>query len=120
MSNSFQIDQVPHGFAFTDTNGLIHYKYTIILSVPPPNAGPWGDAWLSFGCAYGDTKLGVSIFANGSWGGVQPRNVPDNGGRLGEKLPPGTQKILIGRMKKNAADSADDLPVSVLLEYLGT
>lgn len=68
--------------------GLTRHKRTIILTVPPPNAGPWGDAWLSFSSAYADARLGVSIYTNGSWGGVQPRNVPDNGDRLGEKLPP--------------------------------
>ncbi|MCX5112251.1 hypothetical protein OOK13_27660 [Streptomyces sp. NBC_00378] len=120
MANSFQLDQIPHGFAFTEAGGLIHYKHTIILTVPPPNAGPWGDTWLSFGCAYADVRLGVSIYTSGSWSGVQPRNVPDNGDRLAEKLPPGTRKVLIGRMKTAAADSADDVPVSWLLEYLGT
>ncbi|MFB7013596.1 MULTISPECIES: hypothetical protein [unclassified Streptomyces] len=120
MANSFQLDQIPHGFAFTETGGLIHYKHTIILTVPPPNAGPWGDSWLSFGCAFADTKLGVSIYANGTWSGVTPRNVPDGGNRLGERLPAGTQKVVIGRMKKNSADSEDDTPVSYLLECLGT
>ncbi|WP_316770363.1 hypothetical protein [Streptomyces sasae] len=79
MADSFQLDQIPHGFAFTETGALIHYKHTIILTVPPPNAGPWGDCWLSFGCAWADTKLGVSIYTGSSWGGVSPRNVPDNG-----------------------------------------
>ncbi|MDT0616085.1 hypothetical protein [Streptomyces lancefieldiae] len=62
----------------------------------------------------------MSIYTNGSWGGVQPRNVPDNGDRLGEKLPPGTRKVFIGHMKTAAADSADDVPASWPLEYLGT
>ncbi|MEU9337220.1 hypothetical protein AB0D49_29350 [Streptomyces sp. NPDC048290] len=88
--------------------------------MPPPNAGPWGDAWLSFGSAYADVKLGVSIYAGNTWNGVTPRLVPDNGRRLGERLPADTQKVVIGRMKKDATDSADDLPVSWLLEYLGT
>ncbi|MEV7931000.1 hypothetical protein [Kitasatospora sp. NPDC088779] len=120
MANSFQTEEIPHGFAFTETGALIHYKHTIILTVPPPNAGPWGDTWLSFGCAWADTKLGVSIYTNGTWSGVQTRNVPDGGNRLAEKLPPGTQKVVIGRMKKDAADWADNLPISWLLEYLGT
>jgi hypothetical protein len=87
--------------------------------VPPPSSGPWGASWLSFGCAFADAKLGVSIYAN-NWSAVTPRNVPDAGSRLGESLAAGTQKVLIGRMKKDAADSADDLPISWLLEYLGT
>ncbi|MEU9618683.1 MULTISPECIES: hypothetical protein [unclassified Streptomyces] len=120
MANSFQLGEIPHGFAFTETGGLIHYKYTIILTVPPPNAGPWGDSWLSFGCAWADTKLGVSIYTGSSWGGVTPRTVPDNGNRLGERLPAGTQKVVIGRMKRDGGDSADDVPISWLLEYLGT
>lgn len=40
-----------------------------------------------------------------------PRNVPDSGNRRGEKLVPGTQKIVIGCMEMGPADSADDLPI---------
>ncbi|WP_405700082.1 hypothetical protein [Streptomyces sp. NBC_00069] len=53
----------------------------------------------------------MSIYANGTWNGVTPRNVPDSGNRRGEKLVPGTQKIVIGCMEMGPADSADDLPI---------
>ncbi|MFE5092304.1 hypothetical protein ACFRCI_18420 [Streptomyces sp. NPDC056638] len=88
--------------------------------MPPPNAGPWGDSWLGFGCAWADTELGVSIYTGSSWGGVTPRTVPDNGNHLGERLPAGTQKVVIGRMKKDGGDSAHNVPISRLLECLGT
>ncbi|GGT44520.1 hypothetical protein GCM10010207_51020 [Streptomyces atratus] len=67
--------------------------------MPPPNAGPWGDSWLSFGCAWGDTELGVSVCTGSNFG---------------------TQKVVIGHLKKDGGDSADDVPISRLLEHLGT
>ncbi|SCF74557.1 hypothetical protein [Streptomyces sp. Ncost-T10-10d] len=76
--------------------------------MPSPNAGPWGDSWLGFGCLWADTELGVSIYTGSSWGGVPPRTVPDNGNCLGERLSAGTRKVVIGRMKEDGGDSADN------------
>jgi hypothetical protein len=115
----FQTGEVPHGFAFTETGGLIHYKHTILLAVPRANqTGTWGDLWLLFGSAWGDVKLGVSVFSGTAWGGVQPWDVKDNGPRTGKKLPAGAEKIAIGRWKQSAGDRVDDNPVSWVLEYL--
>lgn len=115
---SFQTGQVPHGFAFNETGGLIHYKYTILVATPPANSNPYGDSYFTFGTAWADAKLGVSIYSGGAWGGVKIWDVKDNSPRNGEKLPAGVQKILVGRVKKSAADRDDDLPVSWLLEVL--
>ncbi|WP_276314385.1 hypothetical protein [Streptomyces sp. WAC 01529] len=42
--SSFQNGEIPHGFAFYENGGLIHYKHTILLSVPQANqGGAWGD-----------------------------------------------------------------------------
>ncbi|MEJ8670885.1 hypothetical protein WKI71_28235 [Streptomyces sp. MS1.AVA.1] len=42
------------GFAFTESGGLIHYKYGIVLAVPAANQANWsGDMWISFGSAWG-------------------------------------------------------------------
>ncbi|MFD4483494.1 hypothetical protein ACFWPU_46425 [Streptomyces sp. NPDC058471] len=115
----FQTGEVPHGFAFDENGGVIHYKHTIILAVPAANQGTrWGDLFLSFGTAFADAKLGVSVHDGNKWSGIEPWDIPDAGGRVAKKLPTGSQKIAIGRWKKSAGDSVDDNPVSWLIEYL--
>lgn len=116
---SFETGEIPHDFAFNETGGLIHYKHTIVVATPPPNAGPWGDAWLSFGTAWADAKVGVSIYSGTTWGGVKIWDVKDGGPRTAEKLPAGTQKIAIGRARKSASDMVDNTPIGWLLEFLG-
>jgi hypothetical protein len=115
----FQTGEIPHGFAFDENGGLIHYKHTIILAVPCANqANVWTDLYLSFGCAWDDVKLGVSVHDGNKWSGVQPWDIKDNAGRLAKKLPVGSQKIVIGRWKRSGGDSVDDNPASWLIEYV--
>ncbi|WP_159048051.1 hypothetical protein [Streptomyces sp. WM6378] len=71
-----------------ENGGLIHYKYAIVVAVPGANqAGTWGDLFLSFGCAFADVKLGVSVHDGNKWSGIQPWDVKDAAGRLVKNLP---------------------------------
>ncbi|MFF1694927.1 hypothetical protein ACFVXC_15025 [Streptomyces sp. NPDC058257] len=115
----FQHGEIPHGFTFDENGGLIHYKYSIVVAAPGANQKDvWGDLYLSFGCAFADVKLGVSVHDGNKWSGVQPWDITDAGGRLAKKLPAGSQKIAIGRWKKSGGDSVDDNPASWLIEYV--
>lgn len=71
--------------------------------------------WYRFVSSAGAHQLGASIYANGSWSGVTAPTTATASAKLRAR----TQKVLIGRMKLTA-DSADDVPVGWLLEYLGT
>ncbi|MER5257458.1 MULTISPECIES: hypothetical protein [unclassified Streptomyces] len=116
---NFQTGEIPHGFAFNEDGGLIHYKHTVTLAVPAANqANTWGDAWLSFGSDWADVRLRVAVHDGKIWALVKNWDIKAASGRLAEKLPAGAQKISIGRVKTSGTDSVDDAPVSWLLEYL--
>lgn len=119
MAAAFQLGEIPPGFAFTESGELIHYKYGIVLSVPLANQAGWsGDLWISFGSAWADAKIKVNWHDGSNWSTAQDLNVTSAGGRVhtGAKLPANTQKIAIGRVKKSATDTEDDIPVSWLLQ----
>ncbi|GGU14412.1 hypothetical protein [Streptomyces lateritius] len=118
MAADFQNGQVPPGFAFDERGELIHYKYGLVVSVPQANQAGWaGEVWLSFGAAWGDAKIKVK-WHNGSWSAPVDLTVTDAGGHVnaGAKFPAGTTKVAIGRVKKNANDTDDDIPVGWLLQ----
>ncbi|MGW7244085.1 hypothetical protein [Streptomyces sp. NPDC054804] len=100
------------GFAFTESGGLIHYKYGIVLAVPAANQAGWsGDMWISFASAWADARIKVNWHDGSNWSTQAGGRVHD-----GAKLPTSTQKIAIGRVKKSASDTEDDIPVSWLLQ----
>ncbi|MER5302541.1 hypothetical protein ABT039_24175 [Streptomyces lasiicapitis] len=114
---NFQSGEIPHGFAFNEGGGLIHYKHTITLASPCANqAGAWGDVWLSLGCDWADVRVRVAVHDGKIWALVKNWDIVAANGRLAEKLPAGAQKISIGRVKKSATDSVDDAPIGWLLE----
>ncbi|MEU7719550.1 hypothetical protein [Streptomyces tibetensis] len=53
-----------------------------------------------------------------NWSAAVDLNVTQAGGRVhnGAKLPTSPQKIAIGRTRKSASDTEDDMPVSWLLQ----
>ncbi|MDG4857105.1 hypothetical protein P8605_02845 [Streptomyces sp. T-3] len=115
----FQTGEIPHGFAFHEDGGLIHYKHTITLASPCANqAGTWGDVWLSFGSDWADVRLRVAVHDGKIWTLIKNVDIVAASGRLAEQLPAGAQKISIGRVKQSATDSVDDAPVSWLLEVM--
>ncbi|GAP50231.1 hypothetical protein [Streptomyces azureus] len=119
MAADFQTGEIPHGFAFDERGELIHYKYGIVLAVPSANQAGWsGDMWLSFGSAWRDAKIKVNWHDGTNWSAAVDLTVTHAGGRVhtGAKLPTGTQKIAIGRVKKTLTDTEDDIPVSWLLQ----
>ncbi|MER8159991.1 hypothetical protein [Streptomyces sp. NPDC094472] len=118
MAN-FQTGEIPPGFAFTESGGLIHYKYGIVLAVPAANQAGWsGDMWISFASAWADARIKVNWHDGSNWSAAVDLDVTQAGGRVhnGAKLPTSTQKIAIGRVKKSASDTEDDIPVSWLLQ----
>ncbi|MFF3847930.1 hypothetical protein [Streptomyces sp. NPDC002328] len=119
MAADFQAGEIPPGFAFTESGALIHYKYGIVVSVPMANQAGWsGDLWISFGAAWGDARIKVKWHDGTSWSTDKNLDVLHAGGRIntGAKLPANTQKVAIGRVKKSATDTEDDIPVSWLLQ----
>jgi len=117
----FQTGEVPHGFVINESGGLVHYEYAIVLAVPNPNQGNgtvWGDGYLSFGSDWADVRLRVALHNGTTWSVVKNGDIVAGDARLAEKLPAGTQKVSIGRVKKSAADMVDDAPVGWLLEFL--
>lgn len=115
----FQLGEIQQGFVYNESNGLIHYRYALILAIPSPNqTGAWNDAYISFGCSFGDVRLRVFLHNGTTWATVKNWDIIDANGRLAEKLPPGTQKVSVGRVKKSANDLLDDNPVGWLLEYM--
>jgi hypothetical protein len=115
----FQTGEIPHGFTISESGGLIHRKYPIVLAFPQANQGStWGDLWLSFGSDWEDVRLRVAIHNGTAWTLIKNWDIPAASGRIAEKLPQSAQKASIGRVKKSASDMVDDAPVSWLLEYL--
>ncbi|MEU8509701.1 hypothetical protein AB0C40_34475 [Streptomyces brevispora] len=118
MSN-FQTGEIPHGFTINEGGGLIHYKHALVLATPNPNQGTvWGNAYLSFGSDWADVRLRVALHDGTTWTVVKNWDIKAADGRLAEQLPAHTQKVSIGRVKKSAADMADNIPVNWLLEYV--
>lgn len=118
MSN-FQLGEIPEGFAYNETGGLIHYRYALLLAIPQPNqTGVWNDAYLSFGSSWVDVRLKVTMHDGTKWLPAKDWDVNQADPRLAEKLPKGIQKIAVGRVKKSGADVADNNPVGWLLEYV--
>ncbi|MGW0335667.1 hypothetical protein ACWD0J_28015 [Streptomyces sp. NPDC003011] len=120
MAN-FQTGEVPHGFLINESGGLIHHRYGIVLAVPIPNQNSsktWPDAYLSFGSDWADVRLRVALHDGKVWSALKNWDINAADGRLAEQLPPGTQKVSIGRVKKTATDMTDSAPVSWLLEYV--
>ncbi|MFE7968231.1 hypothetical protein ACFU0X_35255 [Streptomyces cellulosae] len=116
---NFQTGTIPAGFTLDEAGKLIHYKNGIVVAVPRANQSGWsGDAWLTFASAWGDVLLKVSWHDGTRWSGYQDFLVKKDDGRIGPsaKLPQHAQKIAIGRAKKNANDTEDDIPVSWLFE----
>lgn len=115
----FQLGDVPRGFTFNESGGLIHYKDALLLAIPQPNqTGVWGDAYISFGSSWADVRLKVQFHNGTAWLPAKDIDVNQGDGRLAEKLPKGIQKIHVGRVKKSGVDVVDDNPVSWLLEIL--
>ncbi|MCO6004506.1 hypothetical protein NE236_05885 [Actinoallomurus purpureus] len=118
---AFQTGEIPHGFAFTETGGLIHYKYTIVLAVPMANQSGWsGDGYISFGSDWADVRLRVAIHDGQTWATVKTINITAGGIRVGDQLPASSQKISIGRVKTGPNDTVDNAPASWLLQYQTT
>lgn len=116
--SQFQVGEVPPGFSFTENEVFIGYKNALVLAVPQANqVNAWGDLWLSLGSGWADAQLVVNYHTDAGWSTVETWEVNQGGPRVFKKLPAGTQKIAIGRRKKNANDTEDDIPVSWLLEY---
>ncbi|MFD4859728.1 hypothetical protein [Streptomyces atratus] len=114
---TFQLGDVPHGFAYNEDGNLIHYKHVILLATPAANqSGVWGDSWISFGSDWAETRLRVAVHDGSAWVWVKHIDVKPAVGRIVQQLPPGTQKISIGREKKTAGDFVDNAPVGWLLE----
>ncbi|MFC4507018.1 MULTISPECIES: hypothetical protein [Streptomyces] len=114
---SFQLGDVPHGFAYNEDGNIIHYKHVILLATPTANeSGTWGGEWLSFGSDWADARLRVAAHDGTSWVWVKHIDVVAANSRAVVQLPPGTQKVSIGREKKTAGDFVDNSPVGWLLE----
>jgi hypothetical protein len=115
----FQLGDVPRGFTFNESGGLIHYKDALLLATPQPNqTGVWGDAYLSLGTSWADVRLKVQMHDGTTWLPAVDWDINQADGRRAEKLPRGIQKIHIGRVKKTGSDVVDDNPVGWLLEYV--
>lgn len=118
----FQSLPIPAGFAFDEHGNLIDRSKVVCLAVPPVNAGglPWGPGYVSFGCDFGQTKLRIAVHNGaGDWWDVQMRQFSSASSRedTGLTLLDNAGKICIGRMKRHPADSDDDAPAGLVLEY---
>lgn len=115
---AFQTGEIPHGFAFTENNALIHYKYALVLSIPYPVQAAWStEGFITFGSAWADVRLRYAIHDGTSWGPDKNIDVTAGGNRVGEKLPDIVGKIRIGRVKTGPNDTVDDAPASWLLQF---
>ncbi|MEV7124367.1 hypothetical protein [Kitasatospora griseola] len=116
---NFQLGDVPTGFVFNESDGLIHYRYGLLLPIPQPNqTGVWGDAYFSLGSSWVDVRLKVQFHNGTTWLPAKDWDVSQGGARVTEKLPKGIQKIHVGRVKKSSSDVVDDNPVGWLIEYV--
>jgi hypothetical protein len=116
----FQLGEIPTGFVFNESGGLIHYRYGLLLPIPQPNqlSGPWGPAFLSFGSSWADVRLKVQLHDGTAWLPAADWDINQGAARLTTPLPQKIQKIHIGRVKKTGTDVVDDNPVGWLLEYV--
>ncbi|MEU3657360.1 hypothetical protein AB0E67_32155 [Streptomyces sp. NPDC032161] len=113
---TFQTRSIPHGFTADDTGKVIHYKDAIVVPVPPPNGGlGWKRLWFSLGYDFGDGRIRVAVFMNGSWS-AKNYDVLGAGPRVGFEVTDGTEKISLGRVMRTASDRVDNNPVGWLLE----
>lgn len=107
----FQLGDVPHGFTFNESGGLIHYKDAPLLAIPQPNqTSVWGESYISFGSSWADVRLKVQPHDGTNWLPAKDWDVNQGAGRLAEKLPKGIQKIHVGRVKKTGSDVVDNNP----------
>ncbi|MHA6764666.1 glycoside hydrolase domain-containing protein [Streptacidiphilus sp. PAMC 29251] len=113
---AFQTTALPDGFGQDVTGAFLDTSRVLVVPLPPRNGAYWGAVYVSFASDLGSVNLRVAVLnAAGVWR-VEHIAVLGAGPRVSVPLLDGDVKLSVMRQKTSAADTADSIPVGVLVE----
>jgi GH25 family lysozyme M1 (1,4-beta-N-acetylmuramidase) len=118
MGDDMPNGDIPTGFSFDEAGQWL--TQTRAVAVPLPvvgqGAGQWGNAWLYL-AGTGDATIRFGAHAGGNWTWSDTHLTTAAGPAGPLALQPGTDKLIIGRKRRAADDTADAAPTRWHVQY---
>ena len=118
MGDDMPNGDVPTGFSFDEAGEWLDQTRAVAVPLPAvgQGAGQWGNAWLYLaGSGDATIRFGAHSAGNWTWSDAHVTTAAGPAGPLA--LPTGTDKLIIGRRRRGAGDSADTAPTRWHVQY---
>jgi GH25 family lysozyme M1 (1,4-beta-N-acetylmuramidase) len=118
MGDDMPNGDIPAGFSFDETGAWLDSTRAVAVPLPVVGAanGQWGDAWLYL-AGSGDATIRFGAHNGGAWTWSDATVTLADGSAGPLPIKPGTDKLMIGRKRRSAGDTANAAPVRWHVQY---
>jgi GH25 family lysozyme M1 (1,4-beta-N-acetylmuramidase) len=118
MGDDMPNGDIPAGFSFDETGEWLDPTRAVAVPLPAvgPGDGQWGDAWLYL-AGSGDATIRFGAHVAGVWTWVDATVTSADGPAGPMALKPGTDKVMLGRKRRTADDTASTAPARWHIQY---